>query len=88
MKPRCCGSSRNVNKGAASYDDAPIKRIEALEIGRDAVASWQRVREQVFHSVGGSHGPMGMGRPMGMPLTEQRHARHAAHDDGTDGRAG
>ena len=75
---------KDVNKGAASYDDAPIKRIEALEIGRDAVASWQKVREQVFHGVGGSAtGRWAMGRPAmrnaAEPTTRvERHARHAS----------
>ena len=57
---------KDVNKGATGYDDAPIRRIDALEIGRDAVASWQKVREQVFRGLGGGVG-VGVGGMGGRP---------------------
>ncbi len=52
---------KNSNEGATSQNNASVKRIEALEIGRDAVAAWQSTENALGlqGQQGGSGGGMG-----------------------------
>jgi hypothetical protein len=61
---------KKVNEGATTQASAAVKRIVALDIGRDAAPGWQEARQAVFSppqtgpSAGGMRGaPPMMGRP-------------------------
>lgn len=62
---------KDTNKDATTYATASVKRIEALQIGRDTAGAWKDSEEPIFHAGGaaggaGGMGGMGMGG-MGMP---------------------
>jgi hypothetical protein len=53
---------KKVNAEANTQANAPIKRIVALEIGRDAVPGWTEARQAVFaQPMAGTPGQQGMG---------------------------
>ena len=60
---------RNTN-GAARYKDLPVRRIEALQIGRDAADAFAKADGRLFTGGGGGAafpgGMAGMGMPPGM----------------------
>jgi hypothetical protein len=43
---------KDTNEGT-SYENASIKRIEALEIGKEAAQSWKKAEDSIFHEMGG-----------------------------------
>ena len=55
---------QKVNAAATSQANAPVKRIEALEIGKDSVNAWDQTRRSVFSAAKASSlmpGAMGQG---------------------------
>jgi hypothetical protein len=54
----------NTNKGT-TYDNAAIKRVEALEIGRQAAHSWGQATEPVISGLSSAAGAAGAGRRPG-----------------------
>ena len=53
------GSDPKTYVGPTSHKMASIKRILAMEIGQDAVRSWQKSQQSVIKLAGGSAGPGG-----------------------------
>ena len=55
---------KSTNEGATSHSTAPVKRIEALEIGQDAASAWKGAEDAVFKA-GQTAGQPGV--PGGVP---------------------
>lgn len=51
---------KDTNAGATNYNTAIVKRIEALQIGREAVAAWKDGEDSVIRTAGGGAGGGGM----------------------------
>jgi hypothetical protein len=63
---------KDTNQGT-TYDTAAIRKIEALEIGPQAVESWHKAEETVFRSGGSSGAAPGAGAMMGGAFTKASH---------------
>ena len=63
---------KNTNEGATNQSNASVKRIDALEIGRDAVAAWKNSENALGlqtqgAGTGAAQGGMGPGMDGGLP---------------------